>query len=253
MSGLYLKIHVANCIPKSKAAHFLTANGKNYRGHRKLQWVPVRTAPKASCAVVSHHATCSNGSGGNHGFEPGKSKIADGGIGVPHQQKGSDLVQKEATLKLCLQSTEDNGSHAENVVMCDGVKRFTENIAKEGTSLNAYLEPNVQTHLKNAAVRPSASYSAHVSADLYAKNCRKFEAHHSLNQQKKISAKDTPFVPKTTVHQYRPRNLGCRIIKSVAPATKPGPQWCPGLTIISTSHNYKQRIEYLFPNLASEW
>jgi hypothetical protein len=64
----------------------------------------------------------------------------------------------------------------------------------------------------------------------------------SICDQKRVfSAKQIIFSPRTTVRQYRPRNLGGNKIKSVAPGTKPGPQWCPtGLT-----HTQKRRVQRL--------
>jgi hypothetical protein len=49
------------------------------------------------------------------------------------------------------------------------------------------------------------------------------------------------FLPMKAVHQYRPKNQGGTRIKSVAPGTKPEPQWCPkGLT-----HTQKRRVQRL--------
>jgi hypothetical protein len=59
------------------------------------------------------------------------------------------------------------------------------------------------------------------------------------DQRMVVSAKYKIFVPKTTICQYRPRNLGGSRIKSAALRTKPRPQWCPkGLT-----HTKKWRVQ----------
>jgi hypothetical protein len=64
----------------------------------------------------------------------------------------------------------------------------------------------------------------------------------SVSDQKRVlSAKQIIFSPRTAVCQYRPRNSGSTRIKSVAPGTKPGHQWCPtGLT-----HTQKRRVQRL--------
>jgi hypothetical protein len=160
-----------------------SAYRKNYRGGRKLEWLPVRTSPKASCTIVSHRAESLNGSDGDHGLEPGESIIADGGSGAAQQKKGSDLVQKRATLELSLLHLHDNLSYVENEVTCDGAKpSCTENIVKKFTNLNVDLDPSVQKYSENAAVRPHTSDSTHVSSDLYVRSSRKFEASDSFNQ-----------------------------------------------------------------------
>jgi hypothetical protein len=64
----------------------------------------------------------------------------------------------------------------------------------------------------------------------------------SICDQKRVfSAKQIIFSPRTTVRQYRPRNLGGNKIKSVAPGTKPGPQWCPNRLI----HTQKRCVKRL--------
>jgi hypothetical protein len=194
---------------------------------------------------VSHRAESLNGSDGDHGLEPGESIIADGGSGAAQQKKGSDLVQKRATLELSLLHLHDNLSYVENEVTCDGAKpSCTENIVKKFTNLNVDLDPSVHKYSENAAVRPHTSDSTHVSSDLYVRSSRKFEASDSFNQQKMFSAKEKLFAPRTTVSQYRPRNLGGNGIKSVARGTKPGPQWClTGLT--HTQKRWIQRLRAL--------
>jgi hypothetical protein len=53
---------------------------------------------------------------------------------------------------------------------------------------------------------------------------RRVKGGHVLDQQRVFSATDKIFAPKTTIYQYRPRNLGGSRIKSVVPRTKPQPQ-----------------------------
>ena len=57
------------------------ADGKNYKGSRKLAWVPVKTASKVSCAVANHPAANSDELDGDHVRQCGQ-RAADVGSGV---------------------------------------------------------------------------------------------------------------------------------------------------------------------------
>jgi hypothetical protein len=95
---------------------------KSYKGGCKFVWVPVIHAElKASGTVTSKSGRNLNGTDADHGLKSGGSKIADGVSGVPQQKKASDLVQNGVTLELSLENTEDSISHAENIVMHDGL------------------------------------------------------------------------------------------------------------------------------------
>jgi hypothetical protein len=186
---------------------------KSYKGGRKFVWVPVIPAElKASATVVSKCGRNLNGTDADHGLKPGGQKIAAGVIGVPQQQKASVLVQNEVTLELSLENREDSISHAENTVMHNGAKpSCTKNIAKKGTSQNAFVTPNLQTSEK-VVVRPCTSDSAQASSYLCARSNRKF------NQKRNISAKNKLLVPKTAIHQHWPRNcdvneVGCSSVQ----------------------------------------
>jgi hypothetical protein len=70
---------------------------------------------------------------------------------------------------------------------------------------------------------------------------QKIRANDVYDQQMVLSARDKIFAPKATVCKYRPRNLGGNGIKSVAPRTKPRPQWCS--TVLT--HTQKRRVQRL--------
>jgi hypothetical protein len=73
------------------------------------------------------------------------------------------------------------------------------------------------------------------------RDSQKFRVGNASDQHRVFSAKEKLFALQTAVSQYRPRNSGGSMIKSVAPGTKPRPQWCPtGLT-----HTQKRRVQRL--------
>jgi hypothetical protein len=75
-------------------------------------------------------------------------------------------------------------------------------------------------------------------------NSQKIKAGNVSDHKRVSSARGRIFSPKTAVRHYRPRCSGGSIIKSVAPGTKPGPQWCPtGLT--PTQKRRVQRLRVL--------
>jgi hypothetical protein len=214
---------------------------KSYKGGRKFVWVPVIPAElKASATVVSKCGRNLNGTDADHGLKPGGQKIAAGVIGVPQQQKASVLVQNEVTLELSLENREDSISHAENTVMHNGAKpSCTKNIAKKGTSQNAFVTPNLQTSEK-VVVRPCTSDSAQASSYLCARSSRKF------NQKRNISAKDKLLVPKTAIHQHWPRNcdvneVGCSSVEGKSASTEAKP--AKNILVASSSTNTTKKSE----------
>ena len=218
------------------------ADDQNYRGDRQRVWVPVKRAESKSVSSEDLDAA--------HGPKLGKHQSAKGVVNgmetsrvdeLGSGQIGSDLVQNNATLEL-IRNGKDNNTHAEDVVTRNGPKHgCIKNIAANGSSLHVDLEPKVHIHSEKLVVRPSASKSAVVSAAVYAGGSRKYETGGPSHQQKVFSAKYREFAPKTAVRQYRPGNSGGSRIMSVAPGTKPGPQWCPtGLT-----HTQKRRVQRL--------
>jgi hypothetical protein len=214
---------------------------KSYKGDRKFVWVPVIPAElKASATVVSKCRRSLNGTDADHGLKPGGQKIAAGVIGVPQQQKASVLVQNEVTLELSLENREDSISHAENTVMHNGAKpSCTKNIAKKGTSQNAFVTPNLQTSEK-VVVRPCTSDSAQASSYLCARSNRKF------NQKRNISAKNKLLVPKTAIHQHWPRNcdvneVGCSSVEGKSASTEAKP--AKNRLVASSSTNTTKKSE----------
>jgi hypothetical protein len=88
--------------------------------------------------------------------------------------------------------------------------------------------------------RPSTSTSTQGGGSA-SRGSLKNKASNVYDQQRVFSAKQGIFASRTAVRQCRPRNSGGNKIKSVAPGTKPGPQWCPtGLT-----HTQKRRVQRL--------
>jgi hypothetical protein len=159
-------------------------------------------------------------------------KVSTSGSGVQQQLHRFDLVQK-------------NASHAENGVTSSDrlMHGCTNNIAAKSTNLHADLRSNIETRSEKPAlhVRPSNNKPADVSVNQYVRGSRKFETSGTSYQRKIFSARDMKFLPMTIVRQYRPKNSGGSRTMSVAPSTKPRPQWCStGLT-----HTQKRRVQRL--------
>jgi hypothetical protein len=191
-----------------------------------------------------------------------QKKVTDGEKDGTLQQIGPDQFAKEASLKTHVQNCKDQAPseftstskkvesasmHAVSASLSPRVVRFGTStctlrrdspVVFSGTSQNV---DSVVTHTSSAirsiATRmctnlPLVSSSANTYTRHGGSNSRVSQNTRAVgvfNQQKNISAKDGMVVPNT--RHYRPRNLGGNKIKSVAPGTKPGPQWCPtGIT-----------------------
>jgi hypothetical protein len=180
-----------------------------------------------------------------------------------------------------MQSNIKSHSSYASVVTRDGSERgCTNNDAAQGNILHADLGRNMYACSEKFVARPITGKTALISSDQYARVRREFEIGGPSDQRNIFSAKDSIFAPRTAEHQYktanfrdiknfeiggpfnqrkifphecrefaprvavwqyRPRFSGGRMIRSVAPGTKPGPQWCPaGLT-----HTQKWRVQRL--------
>jgi hypothetical protein len=146
-----------------------------------------------------------------HTYTSLSRQCRNSGNSVQQQRRWSHLIQRHG-------------------VAHDGLKhKHTNIVSAKDTNLH---EANLKTRSEKPVVRSSTSRPADGCADLYARNSRNFEVGDlSENQAKIVSPKYREFRSNQAVWQYRPRNSVRSIIMSVAPGTKPGPQWCPaGLT-----------------------
>jgi hypothetical protein len=163
------------------------------------------------------------------------------------QGREHGLVQKETGLELRLQ----NGGYT--VSSSTSQKTDSASICTNAIIRRSSLKPSISMSpcdLKSStaqniysAIMPtsSANISTHFSESSN-RGSQQIKVGNVLDQQRMFSAKKKLFALRTSVSQYRPRNLGGNKIKSATPGTKPGPQWCPtGIT--PTQKRRLQRLQ----------
>jgi hypothetical protein len=192
----------------------------------------------------------------SNGLKPEESKTVGVDCGVQQQQQGSGMVQKNVTDREKDGTLQQIGpdQFAKEASLKTHIQNCKDQAPSESTSTSQKTY-SVSTRT-NALMRSSSSrtttnpspmgFKSSIDASVQSGNSsssdiQKVRGNDVSDQQMVVSAKHKIFVPKTTVCQYRPRNLGGSRIKSAAPRTKPRPQWCPeGLT-----HTQKRRLQRL--------
>jgi hypothetical protein len=177
--------------------------------HSNKAMVPISTSQSGPSASLCARDSLKVGVGRTavHGLEIGGHQSVDGSGSVQRrdvdrEEKGLDHIRGASSCTS--QKTESASMHTDPVMRSiSSGKRFPPMGFKPSTSSS--------TQGGGSASRGSL----------------KIKASNVYDQQRVFSAKQGISAPRTEVCQCRPRNSGGSRIKSVAPETKPRPQWCP--------------------------
>jgi hypothetical protein len=181
-----------------------SAHGKNYNNDCRRVWMPVKYAKPQYVKILEE-------SDASHGLNVGEHRSAEG---IISNQKTSD-VDGLADVSVQGKVAGTEGKCPDNIFASSNTRTSekSESASMHTASLSSSLtviKSGTSTCTRHG--RSTSRVSQNIGAVAV------------FDQQKYIAAKDGLFVPNT--RHYRPRNLGGNKIKSVAPGTKPGPQWC---------------------------
>jgi hypothetical protein len=150
---------------------------------------------------------------------------------VVQQQRKPELVRKRPDLDPSLQNS---GDKARILPSSTSKKADSVTTCKNAIMRNRSFRPSTSLWGLGLKSTTQRGYST-------SRGSQKVRGNDISDQRMVISAKDKIFIPKTTDHQYRPRYSGGNMIKSVAPGTKPGSQWC----LMGLTHTQKRRVQRL--------
>ena len=206
--------------------------GKGFSGSSSLKsvWVPIKSRGNTSSVAC----------GDDSSIVPG---LKIGGITIDKPELAASTISglKIAAARLrfgSVQTSEISGDGIQQQQRQPGACH-SQGIATEKGNLR--LEVDQQKYLKEAS-SGLRTESASSSTGLVMKRSSA-GASKSVTEQPGISlAEGNIFTSKIAGYQHKLGNLVGNRIKSVAPGTKPKPQWCPaGLT-----HTQKQRVQWLW-------
>jgi hypothetical protein len=177
----------------------------------------------------------SQGSKTGHVLKAMEPEIVDGGSAI-QQGREDGLVQKETGLQLRLQNggytvSSSTSQKTDSASICTNAIIRRSSLRPSTSMYPSGLKSSTAQNIYSGVMRTnSANISTHFSESSN-RGSQQIKVGNVLDQRRMFLAKEKLFAPRTSVSQYRPRNLGSNKIKSVAPGTKPGPQWCPtGIT-----------------------
>jgi hypothetical protein len=244
-----LEAHVQNC--KDQAPSMSTSTSQKFESANMctvsaMKGNGSRTSMRLQPMVFKHSTSIctdrgdsinrdSQGSKTGHVLKVVEPEIVDGGSAM-QQGREHGLVQKETGLEFRLQDggytvSSSTSQKTDSASICTNeiIRRSS---LRPSTSMSpSGLKSSTAQNIYSAVMRTSsANISTHFSESSN-RGSQQIKVGNVLDQRRMFSAKEKLFAPRTSVSQYRPRNLGGNKIKSVAPGTKSGPQWCPtGIT-----------------------
>jgi hypothetical protein len=249
----------------SNTSRKYNAYGKNYKAGSKLVWVPIsrenyaeaRDETDHNCTKsiatrdASLHADLETNNVQTHSEHAvvrasTRESADDASASIP--TRGRMKVVADGTI---VHGLKVGGDQSVDRVGCGTVQRKDACIKEKG--FNNHVVASSSTSQKNEMVSmhsdpATRSISSGLSTSLPSMDLKsstinmcgqKIIASKVFSQERIFSAKNKLSTQKILC--YKPRNSGGNKIKSVAPRTKPEPQWCPtGLT-----HTQKRRVQRL--------
>jgi hypothetical protein len=250
----------------SNTSRKYNAYGKNYKAGSKLVWVPISRENYAEARDETDH-NCTNiatrdaslhadletnnvQTHSEHAVVRASTRESADDASASIRTRGRMKVVVDGTI---VHGLKVGGDQSVDRVGCGTVQRKDACIKEKG--FNNHVVASSSTSQKNEMVSmhsdpATRSISSGLSTSLPSMDLKsstinmcgqKIIASKVFSQERIFSAKNKLSTQKIIVLCYKPRNSGGNKIKSVAPRTKPEPQWCPtGLT-----HTQKRRVQRL--------